>query len=192
VQVSNQRRTCHKERDKHAMKFSLRLIRRYPDEARFPSRAHQHRYAKPYPVSAPQRIPGNQKVKIGRCRQKGIHAQREIQDGRVSRQKNQALNRSAMEHLPSLGIFEVQVDQERRQQAQTSAQYGFCEDRQQCGWLWIVNLRVQRKERTAIEKKQREAQEEKHALKVPLPPVAENHHHPEQLQQRSGGKSYEP
>src|ERR1700687_583610 len=59
-----------------------------------------------------------------------------------------------------------------------------------CKLIWrnwrlvVVNLRVQSEERPAIEKEQREAQEKENALKVALSAIAENHHHPEELQQR--------
>src|SRR5690242_14299281 len=56
----------------------------------------------------------------------------------------------------------------------------------------IVNLRVQRQQRPAIEKKQRQAQKEKHPLEIPLAAVAQNHHHPEQHQQRAGGVTDQP
>jgi hypothetical protein len=55
-----------------------------------------------------------------------------------------------------------------------------------------MNLRIQRKKRSAVEKKQRQAEKEEHALEVALPPIAENYDHPEKLRQRSCREPNQP
>lgn len=55
----------------------------------------------------------------------------------------------------------------------------------------VVNLAIQGQERTAIEKKQCEAQEEQDALKCSLAAVTEDHHHPKERYQRSSGENEE-
>jgi hypothetical protein len=51
--------------------------------------------------------------------------------------------------------------------------------------LVVVDLRVQRQERPAIKKEQCQTQKKENALKIALAAVAENHHHPKELQQRA-------
>jgi hypothetical protein len=51
--------------------------------------------------------------------------------------------------------------------------------------LVVVDLRVQREERPAIKKEQRQTQKKENTLKIALAAVAENHHHPKELQQRA-------
>jgi hypothetical protein len=53
------------------------------------------------------------------------------------------------------------------------------------GELAIVNLRIHCQQRAAVKQKQRSAKKEKYPLEIALPPVAEDHHHPEQRQQRA-------
>src|SRR5260370_41126898 len=48
--------------------------------------------------------------------------------------------------------------------------------------LVVVDLRVQRQERPAIKKEQRQTQKKENAFKIALAAVAENHHHPKKLQ----------
>jgi hypothetical protein len=53
-------------------------------------------------------------------------------------------------------------------------------------------LRVQRQQRGAEEKNDRQAQKEKNALEIPLPPVAKNHDHPKERQQGSRRQHDQP
>src|SRR2546425_13320026 len=46
-------------------------------------------------------------------------------------------------------------------------------------------LLLQRKNPPAIKKEQRQAQKKENALKIALTAVAQNHHHPKELQQRA-------
>jgi hypothetical protein len=86
----------------------------------------------------------------------------------------------------------VQMDQERRQQAQAGAQHCFCEDSQEGWWRCIIDLSVEREKRSTVEEKQRQAEKEEDALKIALTAIAEDYHHPEELQQCSGGVTDEP
>src|SRR5712692_11839586 len=52
------------------------------------------------------------------------------------------------------------------------------------GRLQVMNLRIQGQQRSGVKKEKRQTQKEENALKIALPSVAENHHHPEKLQQR--------
>src|SRR5271163_4891377 len=192
MQIRDHPRTHCKKPHQHGVKFPLRLIRRLTNKAPFPSGADQHRHAQPHPVSPPQRIPRNQKIKIRRHRQQRIHSQREIQYRRVRRHQHQALYHAAPQHLARLGILEVQVEKQRRQEAQPGAQNSLGKNSQQRRRLGIVNLRIQRQQRSSIEEKQRQAQKEKHPLEVSLPPVAEYHYHPKQLEQRPSRVSNQP
>jgi hypothetical protein len=53
-------------------------------------------------------------------------------------------------------------------------------------------LRVQGQQRSAKEENHREAQEEKNALKIPLPSVAENDDNPEEREERPSRQHNEP
>jgi hypothetical protein len=50
-----------------------------------------------------------------------------------------------------------------------------------------VDLRVQRKERTTVKEEQSQTEKEKDPLKISLSAIAEDYHHPKQLQESSGG-----
>src|SRR5437879_12253800 len=53
------------------------------------------------------------------------------------------------------------------------------------GGMGMINMRVRRKNQPAIKKEQCQTQKKENALKIALAAVAENHHHPKQLQQRA-------
>ncbi len=86
----------------------------------------------------------------------------------------------------------MQVDQQGREKAQPGEQHRLGKGVQQRRRFGVVDLGVQRQQRSAIEEKQRQAKKKEHSLEIPLPPVAENHHHPKKLQQRSGSKADQP
>src|SRR5208282_4302201 len=56
----------------------------------------------------------------------------------------------------------------------------------------VINLRVQSQQRTAKEKQQRQTQEKENPLKIPLPPMTQNHHDPEERQQSPSRQHDQP
>src|ERR1700687_220665 len=78
----------------------------------------------------------------------------------------------------------MEMKKQRWSEAEPCAQDRPRKRREQRRLLHIINLRIERKQRSAVKQKQREAQEEEHPFKIPLPTVAKYYYHPEQHQQR--------
>jgi hypothetical protein len=86
----------------------------------------------------------------------------------------------------------MEVKKQWRQERQPNTNQTSRKRLQCCARLRVVNLRINRQQRSAVKQEQRERQKEKHALKIPLPSVAKDYHHPEQHQQRSQRKPNQP
>src|SRR5580693_3748286 len=97
-----------------------------------------------------------------------------------------------LQQFPGLRELQMKMNQQRGQQAQPGAQQRNRRTLQKRRWHRIIDLGIQRQQRAAIKQKQRQAKKEEHALKISLPPVADDHHHPEQLQERASSKTDEP
>ena len=94
----------------------------------------------------------------------------------------------AWDQIPNRGIFSVEMNDQRRNEPQPEAQKRPCKAKQRSRRTAVVQFRIQCQQTAAEEERQRQTQKEKYALKIPLPPVSQNHHHPEEWQQRSSGQ----
>ncbi len=90
-----------------------------------------------------------------------------------------------------MGVFDVQVNQQRGNEKQSGTNHRPGELQQRMRGLVVMNLAIQYQERAAVKEKQRETQEEQHTLKGSLSAVAKDHHHPKERQQGSSGKDKE-
>jgi len=86
----------------------------------------------------------------------------------------------------------MEMKKQRWSEAEPCAQDRPRKRREQRRLLHVINLRIERKQRSAVKQEQREAQEEKHPLKIPLPTVAKYYYHPEQHQQRPRREADQP
>src|ERR1700733_1237169 len=77
------------------------------------------------------------------------------------------------------------MHQQRWKRAEPETDKGDDKLAQAGGRLAIVNLRIHCEQRAAVKQKQRSAEEEENALEIALAPIAKDHHHPEQRQQRA-------
>src|SRR5712692_4209921 len=186
VQLHHQRRADGKHSRQQAVKERLRAIRRPQMKTDFPRRADQHCQRQPDSIAASQRVPRNQKIKSGRIREHWIHMQSEIKHRSVGREQHTPLKHPAPKHPARVCVFEVQMNQQRRQKAESGAEQRLGERCQQRRRRKVVDLRIQCEQRAGIKEEQGQRKKEKHALEVALPPVPKNHHHPEKLQQGSG------
>src|SRR5208283_1733788 len=106
-------------------------------------------------------------------------------------QQPQNLARAGSRQIPNRGVFGVEMNYQRRNKPQPEAEKRPGEAKQGGRWSAIVDLRVQRQKTAAEKKRQRQTEEKKHALEIPLAAVTENHHHPEEWEQRSGSQQNE-
>src|SRR2546423_179845 len=120
---------------------------------------------------------------------RGQSRDQKIERGKVSKAERDSLAAGRESQATSRGKLYVHVKQHRRQEREPNANQHSRKSVHGLRRQRIENLRVQRQQRACIEKEEGKAQEEKHALKISLATVAEDHDHPEQHQQRSSRKS---
>src|SRR5215831_9726523 len=173
------------------MKEPLLVVGSRSYESPLPARRDEQTGHQPDLKGPSQGIAWKHEIEPAGRPQRGIQPRQQIRSRSVGANQPHLLFASGAEQFADLRVFDVQNNQQRRQEPKTQTLDGPGKERQRCRDGYVIELRIQGQQRTAKEKNKREAKEKEDAFKIPLPAVAEDDHHPKKRQERSRGQRHE-
>src|SRR5438477_8409287 len=167
---------------------TLHFVRGVSPEAKLPGDAPDQTVRINVRESLFQRVARQDEVEVPSRNLQGDVVNYQVQSSCVKEQRHHPLPAPVRQQAACFREFHVHVKQQRRQQAQARDNDGDRKSSQTDRQLAVINLGIENQKRSAVEKKQRQAREEENPLEVALPPIANNHDHPEQRKQRAPGQ----
>src|SRR5579859_946581 len=174
------------------MESLLLPIRRCIYELPLPPGRNQQRDYQPRLKHPSQTIARQQEVKPTVQSQRAVELWKQRHRWKIAQRQPRSLLGPRGKQLSNLRILNMQMHQKRGKKPEAKAHHRPAEYGERRRNRAVVQLRIQRQQRSAKKEHQRQAQEEEYALEVSLPPVAEYHHDPEKWQKRSNRKNDEP
>ena len=171
------------------MKELLLKVRRLGCETCFPDSAEEQGRDQPDSKSLSERVARSQEIESGGHGELRVGSEDEVDHRCVERGEPEPLVGRADEQRTAPGVLDMQVCKKRRQETQAETEDGPREDIQSFRRLRVIELGIEGEERTGIEEKQSEAEEEEDTFEIALAAVAEDDHHPEEREEGAGGET---
>jgi hypothetical protein len=166
------------------MEANLILVGSGAGEFELPNGAHAKRNCEKRTERSAEVAGRKKEIKSARKGEATVRLEGEKGDECVSCGKDKALpNVGRRRSGTGRSIFKVQMKKEGGRKTQAGAQHGPGKGGEKGRGLGIVDLRVEREKRTAIETKESETEKKEDTLEIALSAIAEDQHHPKEHEQ---------